>query len=91
MMSYMNGQGKFQHHDREQASLLLRKRLSWIGGSVGVLMALFWITLSTLFIGSFPRAGSPVFLIFLFLAVLLLGFAGMMLGRRYWRRIVSKP
>ena len=84
-------QNKFQNLDRDQASELLKKRLSWIGGSIGILMGLLWAFVSAWLIPAFPRVGSPVFLIFLFLALLLMGFGGMMTGRRYWKNITAKP
>ena len=89
MMGTRN-RSSIQNLDRKQASALLKRRLTWMGASVGLLMACAWAFVSPFVLETFPRIGSPAFLFFLFLSMLLLGPGGAWLGRRLWQRIVSE-
>jgi len=74
---------------REEASELLRRRLTTMGGVLGGVMGVIWIVVALLVVPGFPDAGSPPFIVLLFLSVVLLAAAGAYAGRRVWRKNVS--
>lgn len=72
-----------------EASALLRRRLITMGSLLGGVMGIIWIVVALLVVPGFPDAGSPPFLVLLFLSVLFLAAAGAYAGRRVWRKNVS--
>ena len=84
-------QNRFQHLSPEEASALLRKRLTTFGVILGILMSILWVLISSLLLSTFPRFGSPAFLLFLVVSMLILALLGAWAGRRVWKRTISKP
>ncbi len=75
---------------REEAVALLRSRFTRVGALLGVILALLWTFGFALLSSAFPPIGDPTFFVFLFVALVLLGGGGAMLGRWYSGRIVAK-
>lgn len=73
---------------REEAAAIIIKRMRIFGTLVGGVMGFLWVVVSAFALQNFPPFGDPVFFLFLFLAVLLLGAGGWLLGGRIGRGIV---
>lgn len=80
---------RFHHLDPEKAADLLRRRLMTIGGGVGTLMGIAWVLLTAAIFPGFPPFGTPPFYILLFLAVIILGGSGLLVGRYFYTKIMA--
>lgn len=78
---------RYSHLTPEQAADLLRKRLMTIGGVTGGLMGIGWGLLSSVVFSAFPPFGTGPFYVLLFLAAILLGGSGLLLGRYFYTKI----
>lgn len=81
--------GKYAALGRDEAGKLLKRRLVGMGGTAGAVMGLASTFFSALFFDWFPPIGAPMFLVLTFIAMLVIGASGALIGKRTYLRIVS--
>ena len=84
-----NRPSKFGDINPDEATNLLKRRLVTIGGVVGGLMGLLWSVVAGLLFPGFPPLNSVFFLVLAFVAVVILGGAGLLVGRYAFTRIMA--